>query len=388
MKITMYSNFLNHHQLPFCEAMVARLGGGFTFVACEPVPGDRVAMGYADMSEAYPFVLRAYQGKRQYAQALQMARESDVVIAGSAPREFMDVRMASGQLTFRYAERLFKKGTWRRFIPTTRLKVFDGYTKYRRDGLYVLCASAYTASDLQLCGFPVEKCLRWGYFPEVPKQDLDILMHKKDHAVPRILWAGRLVGWKHAEHAVEVGRRLKADGYEFQLDIVGAGVGEHDLQDRIMAAGLGDCVHLLGSMLPAHVREHMESSNVFLFTSSSQEGWGAVLNESMSSGCAVVASHAIGAVPFLISQGENGLIYRYGDLDDLYLRTRRLLDDRRACRNMGSNAYRTLISLWNAPVAAARFIETAKALQDGRLPGYKDGPCSPAEVLRNDWFRS
>ena len=49
----------------------------------------------------------------------------------------------------------------------------------------------------------------------------------------------------------------------------------------------------------------MEKSEIFLFTSDKGEGWGAVLNESMNSACAVVASHAIGSVPFLLKDGEN-----------------------------------------------------------------------------------
>lgn len=35
VKITFVSNFLNHHQLPFCEAMVRLCEGRFIFVATE-----------------------------------------------------------------------------------------------------------------------------------------------------------------------------------------------------------------------------------------------------------------------------------------------------------------------------------------------------------------
>ena len=49
-----------------------------------------------------------------------------------------------------------------------------------------------------------------------------------------------------------------------------------------------------------------------------QEGWGAVLNEAMNSGCACIASHAIGSAGFLIEHGENGFVYRDGDMDDFY----------------------------------------------------------------------
>ena len=61
MKIAFFSNFLNHHQLPLCEAFYNTEGIEFKFVACERIPEDRLKMGYEDMNEKYPFVLRAYE---------------------------------------------------------------------------------------------------------------------------------------------------------------------------------------------------------------------------------------------------------------------------------------------------------------------------------------
>ena len=46
--LTFYSNFLLHHQTPFCEAMVRLLGNGFRFVATPPIPQERLEMGYHD----------------------------------------------------------------------------------------------------------------------------------------------------------------------------------------------------------------------------------------------------------------------------------------------------------------------------------------------------
>ena len=83
---------------------------------------------------------------------------------------------------------------------------------------------------------------------------------------------------------------------------------------------------MLGAMPPEEVRRHMEKADIYLFTSDFNEGWGAVLNESMNSGCAVVASHAIGSVPFLIKNGENGLIYENGNQLDLEKQVLRLLE--------------------------------------------------------------
>ena len=46
----------------------------------------------------------------------------------------------------------------------------------------------------------------------------------------------------------------------------------------------------------------MEESEIYLVTSDRKEGWGAVVNEAMNSGCAVVADHMIGAAPWMIRQ--------------------------------------------------------------------------------------
>lgn len=54
---------------------------------------------------------------------------------------------------------------------------------------------------------------------------------------------------------------------------------------------------------------------------------GAVLNESMNSGCAVIASDAIGSVPFLIKNGVNGIIYKDGNQKDLSQVLMELLDN-------------------------------------------------------------
>ena len=88
---------------------------------------------------------------------------------------------------------------------------------------------------------------------------------------------------------------------------------------------LQNCVSLCGSLSPEKVREYMVKSQIFLFTSDYNEGWGAVLNEAMNSACAVIASHAIGSVPFLINNKKNGLIYQNGQMEDLYRKVKVLL---------------------------------------------------------------
>ena len=146
---------------------------------------------------------------------------------------------------------------------------------------------------------------------------------------------------------------------------------------------------MLGAMKPEKVREYMERSEIFLFTSDRNEGWGAVLNEAMNSACAVVASHAIGSVPFLIENGKNGYIYKSEDLDSLYTTVKWMLEHHDERKTISENAYDTLVNEWNAENASKKFLYLAEKILNGveNPDVYKNGVCSKAEILKNDWYK-
>ena len=199
-----------------------------------------------------------------------------------------------------------------------------------------------------------------------------------------MLWAGRFIDWKHPEYVIEVARRLKADGYDFNIRMLGNGVLWDDIRQQVQELGLEDCVQLIGSVPAEQVRSYMEDASVYLFTSDRNEGWGAVLNESMNSGCAVVACSAIGSVPFLLRDGINGFTYESGNVDQLYEKVKFLLDNPEKGEEMGREAYETMAGMWNAEVAAERLLRLSEALLHGEINPelFADGPCSRAEILR------
>ena len=362
MKIAFFSNFLNHHQLPFCQELFGTPDVEFVFVATERVPEYRSQMGYRDMNAEYPFVLREYESEENRKQAEQIALTYDVVIFGSAPMQYLDARMEKNLLTFRFCERSLKKGTWRRFIPRTRKRIYREYIQYKNKKLYILGASAYTASDLALCGFPKEKCFQWGYFPEIKQYASveDVIAEKKPNS---ILWVARFIKLKHPEVPLYVAKRLQKEGYDFQMNLIGSGELEGKIRKFVQNNNLSDRVHLLGVMSPEDVRKNMEQSEIFLFTSDRHEGWGAVMNESMNSACAVVASGAIGSVPYLIQTGENGFIYQDGNCRDLFQKTKYLLDHSKERKQMAERAYHSMIEYWNAKAATSRLLQTICRLQ-------------------------
>ena len=385
MKIVFVSNFLNHHQLPLCKAFIEN-NIEFYFIATTHVPKSRLVLGYADMNHTYDFVICAYENAENHQKALDLCRTADVVITGSAPDCYIKERLKNKKLTFRYSERIYKIKPPFYQMPLRAVKYF--LQNGRHKNLYMLCASAYTASDYAKTATFINKTYKWGYFPEVKKYDnIDALINGKKKNT--LLWAGRLIDWKHPEYAVRVAEKLKNDGYDFELNIIGTGNMEQEIKELVDKIRLEDNVHILGSMPPEKVREYMEKSEIYLFTSDRNEGWGAVLNESMNSGCAVAASHAIGSVPFLLKDGENGLIYRDGDIDNLYQKVKYLLDNPNKRVEISKKAYQTLGDEWNAENAAKKIIELAKALLSGKKKAnlFKNGVCSKAEILKDGWYK-
>lgn len=387
MTVTFISNYLSHHQLPFCLEMQRQLGEGFRFVATDKISEKRLLLGYPNLNRTYPFVIRAYEDDLQDKQAYELVDRADVVIIGSAPLKYVQCRLANRKLTFLYTERIYKKSVQYWKLPVRLLRFWKTYGRYR--SLYLLCSSAYTASDFAKTFTFLNKAYRWGYFPATKRYD-DIEQLMKQKIPGSLVWAGRFIDWKHPEYVVEIASRLKAAGYQFRINMIGNGEMLETIRQMVTERNLQEQVILTGAMSPEEVRQYMEQSEVYLFTSDRTEGWGAVTNEAMNSGCAVTASHIIGAVPFLVQDKENGLIYQDGDIDDLYNKVRFLLDNPQKRAAMGKTAYETITEQWNAENAAKRLLSLCEALCKGEKSPelFANGVCSKAPLLKNNWYKS
>ncbi len=379
MKVVFVSNYFNHHQKSLSDALFAHLNTEYSFIATSHMSKERSDLGYKELDA--PYVSKYFIAEKQCQQNIDNA---DVVIFGSAPPQCIRKRLWQGKLTIGYSERLFKND--KSYINTVLRAIKWNAIWFKRKKTYLLCSSAYTSKDYYRIGLFHGRTFRWGYFPETKKYDIDSLISKKKpHS---ILWVARFLVLKHPEVPIEIAKRLKRDGFNFELNMIGTGELVDSIQRMIQSESLQDKVHMLGSMPPEDVRKHMEESEIFLFTSDRNEGWGAVLNESMNSGCAVVASHAIGSVPFLIENEKNGCIYPNGNIEVLYMYVKRLLNENEYRESIQRNAYDTIANQWSAEEAARRFLELATNLLNGNEASpFSIGPCSKAELLSDDWMK-
>ena len=357
MNVVFVSNYFSHHQKAVSDALALRCR--YCFVATAEMTRERLEMGWGGETE--PDYVCRYDAAPERAEAL--LAQADVIIAGSAPEELIQPCIDRGQLIFRYHERPLKNGP-------EPLKYLPRLVKWHRRNpagkkIYLLCASGFAAGDYARFGLFRGKAYRWGYFPE-QKEYVDF---------DRLLDAKKL---KHPEKAIALAARLKDRGIPFTLRIIGTGPMERELRAEIARRQLEDCVCLLGAMAPEAVRGHMEKAQIFLLTSDRGEGWGAVVNEAMNSGCGMVVSSEVGSVPYLLRHGENGLVYPDGQEDKLTEQVKQLLTDPGYCRKLGLAAYETIRWLWNADVAAERLLALAEGILRGeKAPElYREGPCS------------
>ena len=383
MRLVFVSNYYNHHQAPFCEAVSALPSVDFHFVANEPMERERIAGGWAT-SDVPSFVLEGFGSETKVSGAIDLIDSADIVIFGSAPEWMIRRRQEKDRIVPRYSERIYKAGFEAYKLPVRLVRFYRKYGRYKRT--YMLCASAFTAADFAKTQTFVGKCYRWGYFPECRRYDdpAALVRAKQDAS---ILWVGRLIELKHPEHAIEASRALLERGRAVKLTIVGNGPLEEKLKDMVYDYGMEGNVRFVSILSPSEVRDLMEKSQVFVFSSDFNEGWGAVLNEAMNSACAVVASHAIGSVPFLLKNGENGLVYKSGNVDALTRKVELLLGERGLRESLSLKAYETISGLWNADVAAVRLIDLCRGLLEGDGPSaFDEGPCSSAPIIKNDWL--
>ncbi len=378
MKIVFVSNYFNHHQRPLCEALLSGCDS-FFFIATDEMREERRKLGYAFEEPGY--VLRAFGGDG-LERAKQLIASADVLIHGGVVGELSKPRYYRGKTVFYYSERLYKHGCKRWQLPLRAIRFYFRYL-WRQNAL-LLCASAYAAYDYSRTLTFSGRRFRWGYFPETKRYEIRKLMAEKDEK--KILWCGRLIDWKHPELAVETAARLRNAGVDFSMDIIGSGAMESELRKQIEDHGLADRVKLLGSMPPQKTRKHMEQAGILLFTSDRQEGWGAVLNEAMNSGCAVVASSAAGSAPFLLEDGENGFTFRSGDAGELFEKTQALLTQPTLAARFGVAAYETVSTLWNAETAGQRFLQFTECFSASKtVPApYENGPLSAAPLMKDN----
>lgn len=380
MKIVFFSNFINHHQSIFADELYKNTDENYIFIETMPMFDWLKSGGYDDFSSR-PYVLQAWKDDVSKKKAEELCVNADVAIFGADSLDYQIMRAKTGKLSFEVSERWLKKGILNLLSPRLLRNMWYYHTLFRKKPVYKLCSSAYAAGDQYKMFSYKDRCYKWGYFTRVDDYDIEASLDNRQATEFRLMWCARFLKWKHPEMAIRLAARLKAKGYAFTLDMYGSGVELERMQLLARQLDVTDVVRFCGNLPNDQILEQMRCHDIFLFTSDRNEGWGAVANEAMSNGCVLVASDAVGSVPFLVKDGENGCVFKSCDLDSLMNKVEYLLNNRTEIRRLAVNGYLTMKTVWSPENAARNLMTLIDDLRNGRDTSVADGPCSKALPL-------
>jgi len=153
---------------------------------------------------------------------------------------------------------------------------------------------------------------------------------------PVLAMVGRLREEKGHRVLFEAVARLRGDYPRILLAVAGDGSLREDLQTRVTALGMADCVRFLG--FRTDVPELLAAADLFALPSLS-EGLGTAVIEAAAAAKPTVATFT-GGIPDIIRDGETGRLVEPGNVDALTRALADVLADPAAAQCMGKAAQR------------------------------------------------
>lgn len=347
--------FVSPHTMPFGIALT-QYYDQVVFISTMELTEERKKMGY-DVTDARITVRNLCDDPQECTELIDNAKD---VILACADFHLVLSRIQMGKRVFIAHERLLKKGLVKLLDPRTwRIATFC--RSVRNKPVYFLAIGDNAAKDFRFLGFDSQKIYRFGYFPQVSRYKPEQL-HKSGDKL-RILWVGRFVDFKRPLMALKAFQDM-GDGFILTM----AGSGPLLSKAEVYAKNHGITVTFLGNISAGEVEKHMLQSHILLSTSHKGEGWGAVINEGMNRGCAVVCAREIGCAGTLATE-ENAVLFNTYSMRSLRSALREVALRNQELRQKG---YDTVTQEFNAEIAAQRFA----LLAENGISLWETGLCS------------
>jgi glycosyltransferase involved in cell wall biosynthesis len=150
----------------------------------------------------------------------------------------------------------------------------------------------------------------------------------------KLLTVGRLSVTKRLDLLIAAVDRLRGEGAEVKLDIIGGGALESELRQRLDRRNLRGAVTLAGRHGAQEMPEIYRRHDVFV-SASSQEGMSNAMLEAMASGLPIVATRCEGLDELIT---DNGLVVEDATVESLSEAIGTLVKDRAARETMAAAA--------------------------------------------------
>jgi glycosyltransferase involved in cell wall biosynthesis len=375
MTVLLVTNIISPHQMPLANCLAALVGpANFRYVATEPPMEDRVTMGW-DCHGNNPWVLQPSVKQSDKLEFEKWWNNADVVLCGQRLIEEMTCRVRNRKLTFYMSERWWKPplGIARLLHPRFALMTLKFRLLAKSSYFHYLPMGYYAEYDMRRIVPRNLDMWLWGYFTELPASQFEITERS---ATLKILYAGRMLPWKQVATLIRgFALLVNKHGKTAELTLIGDGPTRGALQELTKQLGIYESVGFYSSVPMSEVWQRMESSDVYVLPSNGYEGWGAVVNEAMSRGCALIASDMVGSAKRIINHGENGLLFPSGNWHKLGQILCTLYENEPMRVRLAEAGQKTIWKSWSPGIAAERLLSVSRSLLKGEsVPRYEEGP--------------
>lgn len=371
MKILQVANIVSHHQLPLAKELYKLVGSdNFLFAAMGKLDQDRLKNGWKS-EYAESWIIHPSESVEEQKIFNQFWHEADVVICGERLISEMQERVDNNKICFYMSERWWKPPVGMlRLCHPTYLKMFLQFKQLSKSKYFhYLPIGPFAANDMALVpsiSMP-SRVWAWGYFTAFPIVNLS-MSESRGSDIVHILWVGRMIKWKRVDLLIKALAKLKNEGKKFKLTLVGNG-SERKHLEKLAKKLLGTSFCEFKEFIPSdEVPFLMAQYDIYVLPSNAYEGWGAVVNEAMSVGCAVIASDKTGAGASLIEHGVNGLLFKSGSEDSLYDCLSQLVNNKELINDFSIKSRLSIKENWTPAIAAERILEVSSALLDDSKP--------------------
>lgn len=173
---------------------------------------------------------------------------------------------------------------------------------------------------------------------------------------PRLVCVGRLVEQKGQILLIEAAARLKKQGLNMELVLVGDGPMRKTIEQLIQKHNLKDRVRITGWASNEQVRQQLLEARAMVLPSFC-EGLPVVIMESLAMGRPVISTYIAG-IPELLRHKENGWLVFAGCIDSLVDAMRQAIEmDIQKLNDMGRSGRELVLHQHNASTEAGKLIE-------------------------------
>ena len=181
---------------------------------------------------------------------------------------------------------------------------------------FVLAIGGVGCGFFERVGFPKEKIVPFGYYLDVPplaQADLNSPAARSFDGVVRFVSAGQLIRRKGIDLLVKACSELPATGW--RLAIYGDGPERQSLEQLVREFKLSERIAFHG-VIPSEQMRHALAAADCAVLPSRFDGWGMIVNESLTVGTPVICTAACGATA-IVTDKQSGCVVPAGQVAPL-----------------------------------------------------------------------